>query len=296
MTLSGEPRIGVALGGGSARGLAHIPFIEAMDELGLRPGVIAGTSIGALIGSGWAANMTGSALRKHAIAVLGDVQTISGRIWSSHTRDLRKFFKQGLSMQLDPEDVVEAFLPEGFVRTFEELRTPFFVVSTDFLAWNQVVFDHGDLRPAIAASIAVPSLFLPKRINGRLLVDGGVSNPLPLDIASAGVDLVIGIDVNGEPFIDPPLRVPSPLDVVTGSAQIMAHHLTAHMMAAYPPDIYVHPHLQKFQAHEFWRVRDILAAGDTEKERFKRELGEAVDAFIAGKRRSALEEPPKRSR
>src|SRR6201986_2449633 len=79
-TASGMPRIGLALGGGSARGLTHIPFIEAMDELGLTPSVIAGTSIGALIGSGWANGMTGRELREHAIGVLGTTRIIAGRL------------------------------------------------------------------------------------------------------------------------------------------------------------------------------------------------------------------------
>ena len=296
MTLAGGPKIGVALGGGSARGLAHIPLIEAMDELGLRPALIAGTSIGALIGAGWAANMSGKALRAHSISVLGDMQTISGRIWSSHTRDLRKFFRQGLNMQLDPIDVVEAFLPDGFAKDFEQLRTPYYAVATDFWAWNQVVFDTGALRPAIAASISVPSLFKPIEIDGRLLVDGGVANPLPLDVASAGADILIGVDVNGEPNMQALNRVPSPLDVITGSAQIMDHHLTAHMMAAYPPDVYVRPHLQTFSAHEFWRVKEILKAGERVKEQFKRDVDQAVESFIAGTRRNPSKERKTRAR
>ena len=82
------PRIGVALGGGSARGLTHIPFIEAMDELGLKPSTIAGTSIGALIGSGWANGMTGRELREHAMNVLGTMRTIAGRIWGHQIGNL----------------------------------------------------------------------------------------------------------------------------------------------------------------------------------------------------------------
>lgn len=286
MTLDGGPRIGVALGGGSARGLAHIPFIEAMDELGLKPARIAGTSIGALIGAGWASGMTGSDLRAHAMSVLGTMQTITGRLWASHTRDISRLFKQGLPIQLDPEDVVEAFLPNAFVADFSDLKIPLFIVATDYAAWNQVVFDTGPLVAAIAASVAVPSFFRPMEHDNRLLVDGGVTNPLPLDIASVDSDLTVAIDVNGEPILIPPLKLPSPLDVAAGSAQIMAHHLSAHMIAAYPPDIYVRPHVQAFQAHEFWRVRDILKTGDRGKERFKRSLANKVDAFISGTQRT----------
>ncbi len=286
MTLDGGPRIGVALGGGSARGLAHISFIEAMDELGLRPARIAGTSIGSLIGAGWASGMTGSDLRAHAVGVLGTMQSITGRLWATHTRDLSRLFKQGLPIQLDPEDVVEAFLPDDFVKDFSDLRVPFFAVATDYWAWNQVVFDSGPLVPAIAASVAVPSFFKPMENGNRLLVDGGVANPLPLDIASVDTDLRVAVDVNGEPIMLHPLKLPSPLDVAAGSAQIMAHHLSAHMIAAYPPDVYVRPHVQSFQAHEFWRVTEILKAGDREKEQFKRHLGDAVEAFISGTRKT----------
>lgn len=286
MTLEGGPRIGVALGGGSARGLAHIPIIEAMDELGLHPALIAGTSIGALIGAGWANRMTGKALRAHALDVLSDFPTVASRLWSTHTRDMRKLLAQGISLQLDSEDVVDAFLPKGFPLDFRELRTPLNVVATDFWAWHQVVYDTGKLRPAIAASICVPSLFRPIRYEGRLLVDGGVVNPLPLDLAAIGTDLLIGIDVNGEPILPTKPRVPSPLDVGLGASQIMTQQLTSQMMAAFPPDIYVRPHVQAIPAYEFWRVKEVIAAGDRDKERFKRQLGEAVDAFIAGRRKN----------
>ena len=101
-----DPRIGVALGGGSARGLTHIPYIEAMDEMGLRPSVIAGTSIGALIGSGWANGMTGAELRDHAFSVLGTMRIIAGRLWAAQIRNLGGLFQNGLNMQLDAARVV----------------------------------------------------------------------------------------------------------------------------------------------------------------------------------------------
>src|SRR3954467_13666837 len=137
------PRIGVALGGGSARGLTHIPFIEAMDELGLKPSIIAGTSIGALIGAGWANGMTGKELREHAMSVLGTMRIIAGRLWGKQIRNLGGLLQNGFNIQLDANRVVDAFLPDAFPLEFKDLKTPFYVVATDYQSWHQAVFHSG---------------------------------------------------------------------------------------------------------------------------------------------------------
>ena len=276
---SSMPRIGVALGGGSARGLTHIPFIEAMDELGLKPSVIAGTSIGALIGAGWANGMSGAELREHSMNVLGTMRIIAARLWGAQMRNLGGLLQNGFNMQLDGHRVVDAFLPDPFADDFAELQIPFYVVATDFQSWHQAVFNAGPLRPAIAGSIAIPSLFRPVHFANHILVDGGVTNPLPLDQAS-DCDILVGIDVNGDPSEALGRADFRALDVWFGSAQIMMHSLTAHMMAAYPPDVYARPHLSTFGALEFWRVKEILEVADREKDNFKRNLSRKVEQFI----------------
>src|SRR5690606_17197196 len=150
-TISG-PRIGVALGGGSARGLTHIPYIEAMDELGLKPSVISGTSIGALIGAGWAAGMSGRELRHHSFEVLGTMRTIAAKLWATQIRGLGGLLKNGITMQLDATSIVDAFTPVDFPLQFKDLKVPLYIVATDFQSWHQVVFNSGLLRPAIAGS------------------------------------------------------------------------------------------------------------------------------------------------
>src|SRR5690606_15198392 len=122
-TISG-PRIGVALGGGSARGLTHIPYIEAMDELGLKPSVISGTSIGALIGAGWAAGMSGKELREHSFEVLGTLRIIAGRLWATQVRGIGGLLNNGISVQLDAASVVDAFTPANFPLEFKDLKVP----------------------------------------------------------------------------------------------------------------------------------------------------------------------------
>jgi NTE family protein len=280
MTSVSGPRIGVALGGGSARGLTHIPYIEAMDELGLRPSVISGTSIGALIGSGWAAGMTGKELREHSYEVLGTLRTIATKLWSTQIKGVGGLIRNGLSLQLDASHVVDAFTPPSFPHEFSELKTPLYVVATDFQSWHQVVFNSGPLRPAIAASISLPSLFKPVTYGNHILVDGAVVNPLPLDQADIGTDFLIAIDVNGDPSAGISKTDHRPLDVWFGSAQIMMHSLIAHSLAAYPPDIYIRPRVASFGAMEFWKVREMLTHVEAEKDRFKHILSRKIEAYI----------------
>ncbi|WDR06576.1 patatin-like phospholipase family protein [Devosia rhodophyticola] len=275
------PRIGVAFGGGSARGLTHIPYIEAMDDLGIKPAVISGTSIGALIGAGWASGISGKDIREHTLEVLGTMRTIAGKLWAVQLRGLGAIFKNGISMQLDATSIVDAFIPPGFPEEFKDLKVPLYVVATDFQSWHQVVFNNGQLRSAIAGSIAIPTLFKPVSYANHLLVDGGVVNPLPLDQADIDTDFLIGIDVNGDPSEGITKTDHRALDIWFGSAQIMMHSLTAHMMAAYPPDVYVRPHVADFGALEYWRAREIISRGDADKERFKRILDRKIEDYIA---------------
>jgi len=125
----------------------------------------------------------------------------------------------------------------------------------------------------------------------HLLVDGGVVNPLPLDQA-ADCDILVGIDVNGDPSGRLNKLDYKPLDVWFGAAQIMMHSLIAHMMAAYPPDVYVRPHVDAFGAMEYWRVREIVEAAAKEKDNFKRQLTRKIEAFIADPERTLATTPP----
>lgn len=271
-----SPRIGVALGSGAAHGLAHIPYIEALDELGVRPAVIAGTSIGALMGAGWASGMRGGEIREHAFNVLGTFRVIAGRLWMN-----RPTLKTGVSIQVDPLNITNAFLPDGFADDFSALPIPLRAVATDLQSWEPAVFDTGPLRPAIAASIAIPAMFKPVKFNGRTYIDGGVTNPLPLDLAAVDVDILIGIDVSGTPDEHRPIAEASLVDVGIAATRIMTHTMIASTIERYPPDIYVHPPVNLFGTMEFWRVREIVAAADADKDRFKRGVATKIDAFLS---------------
>ncbi|MCB1517770.1 MAG: patatin-like phospholipase family protein [Hyphomicrobiaceae bacterium] len=286
MTRISGPKIGVALGGGAARGLTHIPFIEAIDELGLRPSLIAGTSIGSLLGSAWAAGFEGREIRELAYEYLGSLRTILGRIWSRRFRDLGAVIRGGLSMQLNAVEVIESFVPNNMPRDFADLDVPFQIVATDLHTWHQVVLLAGPLIPSIAASVAIPSVFKPLHYEGRVLVDGSVVNPLPLDCAHRGMDIVIAIDVSGVPQDYDESVIPSQFEIGWRSAQIMMHSLAANSLAAYPPTVYARPHVKDFGAMEFWRVKEIVEAGQDQKDLFKRQVAQAVEDFIVSQQRS----------
>jgi NTE family protein len=269
-------RIGVALGSGSARGLAHIAYIEALDELGLTPTVIAGSSIGALIGSGWANGMSGAELREHAYAVLGSLQQIATTLWNRNRPSLSQLLETGLSLQVNSLGIANAFLPEGFPDDFAHLKVPFHVVSTDFYSWKEVVFSDGPLRPAIAASMAIPSVFRPVALNGSYFLDGGVTNPLPLNLVAPHADVTIGIDVHRT--ADPGLKViePSLLDAAVVATEIMSERLVDATLLQYRPDVYVRADVGAFASQEFWRVREIVDNASVDKDRFKRAVADAL--------------------
>jgi NTE family protein len=270
------------LGSGGARGLAHIPYLEALDEMGLKPAVIAGTSIGALIGAGWANGMTGRDIREHAGLVLGSLQEIAGRLWTTSQAAFRNVIQDGISIQVDARNITDAFLPEDFPDDFAALRAPLHIIATDYYGWKEVVFEAGPLRPAIAASLAIPGLFRPVRFNDRLYIDGGATNPLPVDRARIGSDIVIAIDVNGVP-VEPPAKheEPSPIDAGFVATQIMTQSIVRNAFAVHPPDIYVHALIAGVRVLEFWRVREIIAQAEADKDAFKRRVEQRIAAFLA---------------
>jgi NTE family protein len=181
-------RIGVALGGGGAKGLCHIAFLKALDEMQVRPAIIAGTSIGAVIGGFYAAGVSGAQLEQLL-----------------KTMGFKELYKNALdfsilsSSALFTGNKVEEFLSRQIpFQTFEEIAIPLKVVATDFWNRREVIFDSGNLITPIRASMAMPAVFEPVILNNKVLIDGGAVNPLPYDLIRDECDLTIAIDVSGE--------------------------------------------------------------------------------------------------
>jgi NTE family protein len=255
------PRIGLALGGGGAKGLAHIPMLEALDEMGIRPYRIAGTSIGAIIGALYGAGKSGAEIRALVEQFLISDEDVSKQ-WLPLPRSLRWLDFLDPSVQegglLDSDDFIRYLGETIAVRRFKDLKIPLRVMAADLWSGEPVVLDSGELLPALQASMALPGVFPPVRLNGRELVDGGVADPLPYDLLTRDCDIVIAIDVSGD-------RKPvdggelSFLGVLFHSFQIMSRNILAEKFKKRRPDIYIRPDIDNVRVLEFYKAKQVFA-------------------------------------
>ncbi|HEX8665910.1 MAG TPA: patatin-like phospholipase family protein [Beijerinckiaceae bacterium] len=266
------PTFALALGGGGARGLAHVAVLEAFDELGVKPVAIAGTSIGAVVGAAYAAGMSGRAIRDHAIRMLRDRAEVMAALIASRVGRLADVVAGfGNPLLVDGERLLDRLWPEAVPDTFADLATPLHAVATDYYGRAEAVFSQGPLAPAVAASMALPGLIRPVRIGGRLLVDGGAVNPLPFDHLIGRADVIVAVDVTGGPAPQG-LRMPTGFDAMFGTLQIMQGAIVAAKLKIYRPQIVVRPAVDRFRALDFLDARAILAAAQQAKEELKREI------------------------
>ena len=252
-------RIGVALGGGGAKGLSHIAFLKALDELGLRPAVIAGTSIGAVIGGLYAAGVSGTGLEQL-------LKTIGFKELYQIILDFSILSNSAIFTGKGVEEFLARRLPTS---TFEEVDIPLKVVATDFWNRREVVFESGSLITAIRASMAMPAIFEPVLLDHKVLIDGGAVNPLPYDLIRQECDLTIAIDVSGEKTYAPEDPVPNMVESILSTFQIMQASIVEAKKQFSPPDIYVKPALTNIRVLDFYRYKEILAGVQEEVQGFK---------------------------
>ena len=270
-------KIGLALGGGAARGLAHIPMLEVLDELGIRPHRIAGTSMGALVGAAYAAGIPAKQLRAHVLEVLGNRIEAARRLLGGG-RELFSFKGFGQAL-INGEVLTRMMLPEGVPSEIEALPIAFSVSAADFYGAREVVLASGSLLQAVAASIAIPGVIAGPELDGRLLVDGGVINPLPVDHLLKDCQFTIAVDVTGRPMAGP--KAPSSTDLMLGAVQLFTRQIISLRNAQHAPDVYVEPQVGHFRAHDFLKVREILEVGDGLKDPFRRQLELALTKLNA---------------
>ncbi|HEY8579630.1 MAG TPA: patatin-like phospholipase family protein [Beijerinckiaceae bacterium] len=283
MASSQQPRVAVALGAGGARGLAHILVVEAFEELGLAPCMVAGASMGAIVGAAWAAGLTAREMRDHLQGLMRNRGELMARLLRARVGRIGDMFggRLGNPVLLDAERFLDLFWPQRVPDRFEELGTPLRVAATDFFGRCERLFDAGPLAPAVGASMAIPGLLRPVAIDQRVYVDGGAVNPLPYRCLMAEADVVVACDVVGGPSLDG-RATPSPFDAMFGAAQIMQGAITAEMLRASRPHVLVRPQVERFRVLDFFQAQHILAAAAPVKDEVKRGVEAALAARLAG--------------
>ena len=276
-----KPKVGLVLSGGAARGLAHVGVLKALEEQGIHIDAIAGTSMGAVIGGLYASGYKIDELEKLALGIdwqeaLSDAPEREDVPFRRKQDDRDFLVKQKLSFRDDgslglPLGVIQgqnlALLLESLlahssdIRDFDKLPIPFRAVATDIVNGEKVVFRKGHLPQVIRASMSIPAVFAPVEINGQLLVDGGMVDNIPVDVArEMGVDIVIVVDIGT------PLRGRKQLntvfDILNQSITLMTRSNSEVQLASLKPDdILIQPALASYGATDFGRSLDIINAG-----------------------------------
>lgn len=307
-------KIGISLGGGGARGICHIEFLKVLDEMNLKPSIISGTSIGAIVGTFYASGLSGkeindllntidisnkkiekdasiskrdgNKLEKFVDEKITDLKESYKKLENIHKMIDFSFFKNTSFIY---GKGVEKFFEENLpVRTFEELEIPLKIVATDYWKQKQVIFDSGDLIPAIRASMSIPAVFEPVIQDDMVLIDGGITNNLPYDIIRDECDILIAIDVSGSRSIPMNLKAPTWFDNIMNSYEILQSSIVDYQMKIAKPDIYIKPELLDIRILEFEKAKKILKSVDKEVEQLRRELKEKLQPQLS--KRTGLKE------
>lgn len=306
MTVSQRPpRIGLALGSGSARGWAHIGVLRALLDAGVRPDVVCGASVGAIVGAAYAT---------------GELDRFEAWVRSMDRRKVMSYMDFNLAGGMLKGERLVAFMRAHFDdRPIEALTTPFAAVATALHSGDEVWLRSGSVADAVRASFALPGLFTPVWREGRLLADGGLVNPVPVSLARAlGADVVIAVDLNhdklgryfrgnagapeppaprsawvqslqqglgalwphgGAPAEDagsaePALPLPSLLSVLSDSIQVMQVRITRSRMAGDPAEAVIAPRLSHLGLLDFHRADEAIAVGRAATEEVLAQLAE----------------------
>jgi len=274
-----SPRIAVAFGGGGARGIAHLHIVEVLDELGIKPVAIAGSSIGSIVGAGMASGMTGHEIHEYMAAIFNRRSEVAKRMWQTRPARWVELLKGGLRVsQFNIEKVLDVFLPASLPSNVEELKIPMSITAADFHAAQEIHIRDGDLHSAIAASCAIPPVFAPVRREGRILVDGGLFNPVPFDLLFDKADIVIGIDVVGTP-VGPDDYMPTTFEAVIGANQLTMCSIIENKFRIRPPHIFIRPNVERIGLLDFLKFEQILSQSASVRDELKR----AIELTIEGK-------------
>lgn len=265
--------LGLALGGGGARGAAHIGAIQTLHSAGVRPDIIAGTSAGSTVGAMYAATLDPKWIEERFREFMGDDsfrqfnsgELLDGRNQETFLKKVTSKVKQhymvilGLNKSFVAsrkilEKAVDYLLP---VDTFEELKIPLKIVATDIHTGDDIVHEEGDIKEAIVRSSSIPGFFEPTHNDGRLLVDGGVTAPIPIEILKRKVSVVMAIDITN--YSVKPLENPNMIEIVRRADIITSLRLKERISK--DADILIRPDVLGLHWSEFGKFDYLLDSG-----------------------------------
>lgn len=271
-------KIGIAFGAGGARGIAHLIMIEALEELGVKPSIISGSSIGAVVGAFYAAGFTSKEMREILDQLVNPKSDSVFDFW-------RKSDIVKLLTMFDPQFIKSGFIKgekfQKYMKThlkvsyFEDLKIPLKIVTTDYWKKEEVIFDKGELIQPIKASYSLPGLFTPVKIKNKILIDGGAVNPLPFDLLLNKCDITIAIDVTAVKAQNNN-EIPPTFDSVFTTYQTMQNSIIKERLKFLKPDIYIKPEIYDVRVFDFAKVDSIFEQARPAKEELKRQLAKLL--------------------
>ncbi len=270
-----EPKVALVLSGGAARGFAHVGVIRVLEQERIPVDLVVGTSVGSLIGALYASSRNGFELEWEAFQ-LKQEDLFDFGVWNAV-----------LGMGLAKGEKLEAFVRAKMKRpNIEELPLPFAAVATDLNWGTRVVLDKGSVARAVHASSAIPGVFEPVLLDGKLLVDGGVVDNIPIDVARAkGADLVVAVDISEDVGNT---RIKNLVDVLLQSTNIMFEVNSAHLRTT--ADVLVQPKVGGIAMLDFGRRKEAMDAGIVAARDAVPRIRAAIDAW---KRRKVAEAAPR---
>jgi NTE family protein len=255
------PRLGLALGGGAARGFAHVGVIQVLEEAGLRPDLVVGTSAGSLVAALYASGRNGQQLQQVA-------ESMEEAAFADWTLPI---FSRGM---LRGEALARYVNAQVGNKLIEQMTLPLGVVATDLNSGSGVLFQRGDTGTAVRASSAVPALFLPVRIGSQEFVDGGLVSPVPVRFArQMGAELVVAVDISSAPEGNP---AGDTLQILLQTFAIMGKSINGYELR--DADIVVRPVLVGVGSADFTAKRRAIDAGRAAMHRMLPQLKAAIEA------------------
>jgi NTE family protein len=274
-TVGGADRgIGLALGAGGANGLAHIEILEVLERMNLRPRYIAGSSIGAVIGAMYASGMSAAKIRQLAEeAFVAEDSSFMHKLVDGEAMRLLELIEVevGDGGLLDSQRILAHFYKSMGTKSFADLEIRLDVVAGDLWNKKQVVLNEGALLPAVQASMAIPGVFEPVEIDGRVLIDGGTVNPVPWDLLFDDCSIVIAVDVSGVRS-KPASGETGYFEILFNSIKLMQDAIIHEKLRYREPDIFIAPPIRDIRALEFYKAADVFEQALPAKKQLEAEL------------------------